>query len=134
MLLLTLLLASCGPLSPPESCGAGGTADKETFNQFFVEMLLFDETLGGSPRIDTEAGPTFLKDTTISVQTESFMSVEVRFCVEERRGGGEISFDEVRLISEGVSTIALEAFESGSYVTRVIIDEVLIRNLPFIVE
>jgi hypothetical protein len=97
-------------------------------------MLLFDETMGGSPRIDTEAGPTFLQDTTVSVQTESFMSEEVRFCVEERRGGGKISFDEVRMISEGVNTISLEAFESGSYVLRVIHNEVLLRNLPFIVE
>jgi hypothetical protein len=134
MLLLSSLLVSCSQFKPPESCGAGGTANKETFNQFFVDMLLYDETMGGPPRIHTEAGPTFLLDSTVSIQAESFITVEVRFCVEQRRGGGEISFDEVRMISEGVNTISLDGFESGSYVLRVIQDEVLIRNLPFVVE
>lgn len=134
ILLLSSLLVSCSQFKPPESCGAGGTANEETFNQFFVDMLLYDETMGGAPRIHTEAGPTFLQDSTVSVQAESFMSVEIQLCVEQRRGGGEISFDEVRMLSEGVNTISLETFESGSYVIRVIIDEVLIRNLPFVVE
>ena len=134
MLLLSSLLASCNQFKPPESCGAGGTANKETFNQFFVDMLLYDETMGGAPRIQTEVGPTFLQDTTVSVQAESFMSVEIRFCVEERRGGGKISFDEVRMLSEGVNTISLEIFESGSYVVRIITEDTLIKNLPFVVE
>ena len=134
LFILSSILLSCGPLSPPESCGAGGTANKETFNQFFVDILLYDETMGGAPRIQTEVGPTFLQDTTVSVQAESITSVEIRFCVEERRGGGEISFDEVRMLSEGVNTISLDIFESGSYVVRVITEDILIKNLPFVVE
>jgi hypothetical protein len=97
-------------------------------------MLLYDETTGGSPRIHTEAGPTFLQDTSVSIQVESTESIEVRFCVEERRGGGEISFDEVRTISGGVTIVSLESFVPGSYVIRVILDDVLVRNLPFVVE
>lgn len=134
LILLTSTISSCGPISPPESCGAGGTANEGTFNQHFVEMRLYDETLGGSPRIHTEAGPTFLANSLVSVQAETLMSVEVRFCVEERKGGGEISFDEVRMIPDGDNVISIEVFEPGSYVIRVIQNGVLVRNLPFIVE
>ena len=134
MFLISLFLVSCGQFSPPESCGAGGTVHEETFNQTFAEMLLYDETRGGSPLIDTEAGPTFFPDRPVSIQIESLSSARVRFCVEERRGGGEISFDEIRTVSEGDSIISLGVFDSGSYVIRVIIEDVLIRNLPFVVE
>lgn len=134
LMLVSTIVISCGPFSPPESCGAGGTANTETFDQYFDDMFLYDETLGGSPRIATEGGPTFLSGSSVSVQAESNMSVEIRFCVEERTGGGEINFDEVRVISEGVSIISLEVFEPSSYVIRVITDDTLIKNLPFIVE
>jgi hypothetical protein len=97
-------------------------------------MRLYDDTLGGSPRIHTEAGPTFLANSLVSVQAETLMSVEVRFCVEERKGGGEISFDEVRMIPDGDNIISIEVFEPGSYVIRVIQNGLLVRNLPFIVE
>lgn len=132
--LFSLCIASCGPISPPESCGAGGTADSEAFDQLFHDMALFDETLGGSPRIDTEAGPTFLSATPVSVQVDSLQSTEIRFCIEERKGGGEIGFDEIKLVPEGGSVISLRGFETGSYVLRVIHGQVLIRNLPFVVE
>lgn len=133
-LFLSSLLISCGQFSPPQSCGAGGTANEESFNQYFSEMLLYDETRGGSPLIDTEAGPTYFSDTPVSVEVESTTSVEVRFCVEERRGGGEINFDEIRTVSEGENIISLGVFNPGSYIVRVIIEDVLVRNLPFVVQ
>lgn len=132
--IFSLCITSCGSFRPPESCGTGGTADSETFDQLFVDMTLFDESLGGSPRIDTEAGPTFSPTTPVSVQVDSYQSIQVRLCVEERKGGGEIGFDEIELVSEGMSVISLREFESGNYVLRVLHDQVLIRNLPFVVE
>lgn len=132
--ILVLYLASCGPISPPESCGVGGTADSKTFDQLFESMVLYDESLGGLPRIDTEAGPTFSPAVPVSVQVDSFQSTEIRFCVEERKGGGEIGFDETELVPEGSSIIPLREFETGSYVLRVIHGQILIRNLPFVVE
>lgn len=134
LFLLSSLLASCAQFSPPESCGAGGTANEEMFNQYLTEMLLYDEIRGGSPLINTEAGPTFFAGNPVSIQTDSLKSVDIRFCVEQRKGGGEIRFDEMRIIPEGADIISLGQFEPGSYVIRVILDDVLVRNLPFVVE
>jgi hypothetical protein len=128
------LCTSCGPFSPPETCGVGGTANSETFDQLFEDMVLFDETVGGSPRIDTEAGPTFSSTVPVSVQVDSFQPTEIRFCVEQRKGGGVINFDDTKLVSKGESVISLREFETGSYVLRVIHEQILIRNLLFVVE
>jgi hypothetical protein len=97
-------------------------------------MVLYDEVRGGSPLINTEAGPTFFPDRPVSVQADVISSVEVQFCVEERRGGGEITFDEVRTMQAGMNIYSLGNFEQGSYVIRVILEGSLIRNLPFVVE
>ncbi len=134
LLSLTMIVFSCGPLSPPESCGAGGTADRGKFNQLFRDMLLVYDPTGEFPLMQTEGEPHFSENSAIGVQVDSLQSLDVRFCVEERRGGGEIIFDEVMSMSEGAARVSIGPFGSGSYVVRVILDEVLLINMPFTVD
>ncbi len=134
MFILSTILLSCGPLSPPESCGAGGTADRGKFNQLFRDMLLVYDLTGELPLMQTEGEPHFSENPSIGVQVNSLQALDIRFCVEERRGGGEIIFDDIMSISEGTGRVPIGSFLSGGYVVRVILDEVLLINMPFTVD
>ena len=134
LFILTTILLSCGPLSPPESCGAGGTADRGKFNQLFRDMVLVYDPTGELPLMETEGGPHFSENSAVGVQFDSLQALDVRFCVEERRGGGEIIFDDTMSISEGTGRVPIGSFFSGSYVVRIILDEMLLINMPFTVD
>jgi hypothetical protein len=54
--------------------------------------------------------------------------------MQERKGGGKILFDETRSYTPGENSLALGKYSKGGYVIRVIVDEKLIKNLPFRIE
>jgi hypothetical protein len=67
----------------------------------------------------------------LAIREDSIHEVSLRACIEERRGGGEIALDKTQDILSGSGSISLGSLEAGSYVLRVIVDGVLVRNLPF---
>ena len=78
-----------------------------------------------------EGADKFSVDDSVTFQVDSFTGVTVKVCVEERRGGGDIAFDQTIDINAGERDLEIGAFEVGSYVGRVIVDGVLVKNLPF---
>ncbi len=127
----TLVLTACGSFSPPESCGAGGTADEMKYAQHFTWMEIVNETTGSPGEPDPEGGTQFASTIQLGITMDSIDEVSIRVCVEERRGGGEIALDKTQDLPSGSGNISLGSFEPGSYVVRVIVDGVLVRNLPF---
>ena len=132
-LLLTLL--ACGPLSPPESCGDyGGTADEGLFDEYFISMGLFYATSSMPGEIGVEGEIQFNPDAELAINFESVKDVSVRACIQERKGGGKIVFDEVASFPAGEGSFFLGSCTSGGYVIRVIVDETLVKNFPFWIE
>ena len=128
---LGLMVAACGPLSPSESCGAGGTADKAAFAQHFTSMELVNEATGQPGQPDQEGEPQFASSDPLAIRVESRSRVSVRACVEQRRGGGKIAHDQTHTLAQGAGSASLGSFAPGPYVVRVIVDGVLVKNLPF---
>ncbi|HEY42377.1 MAG TPA: hypothetical protein G4O11_00130 [Anaerolineae bacterium] len=128
---LILGITACGPLSPPESCGAGGTADEAAFAQHFKSMGIVNQATGSPGEPDPEGGYQFSSSDQLALTTDSITDTSLRACIEERRGGGKIVFDQTPTMSQGTASMPLGSFEPGSYVVRVILDGVLVRNLPF---
>lgn len=131
--LLGLTALACGQLSPPESCGEniGGTADEAKFDELFAEMTLVD---GASGEPGSGDPPTLAAGDQLIIQAQALDDVSVRACIEESRGGGEIALDEIQTMAAGESSFSIGTFEPGPYVIRVIVDDTLIKNLPFTVE
>lgn len=126
-----LLLTACGSFSPPESCGAGGTADETKFTQHFTWMEIINEATGSTGEPDQEGGFQFSSSDELAITLDNIQEVSLRACVEERKGGGEIALDETQDLPSGSGVISLGSFEPGSYVVRVIVDGILVCNLPF---
>lgn len=130
-ILLMLMLTACGSFSPPDSCGAGGVADETKFTQHFTWMEIVNEATGSPGEPDQEGGPQFAFSDRLAIHTDNIHEVSLRACVEERKGGGEITLDKTQNLSSGSGSISLGSFEPGSYVVRVIVDGILVRNIPF---
>lgn len=132
LLALAALIAACGPMGAPQSCGAGGTADEGAFAKSFSSMELVNEGTGQpAPETDPENGPIFTTADRIAIRAEALAGVSVRACVEGRTGGAKIGFDGTQTLSAGTGTMSLGSFGAGPYVVRVIVDGVLVENLPF---
>lgn len=130
-IILMLVLTACGSFSSPESCGAGGTADEVKFAQHFTWMEIVNEVTGSPGEPDQEGGSQFSSSDRITITTDNINDILLRACVEERKGGGEITLDRTQDLPSGFGSMSLGSFEPGSYVVRVIIDGILVRNLPF---
>ncbi|HEY70013.1 MAG TPA: hypothetical protein G4O08_05450 [Anaerolineae bacterium] len=124
---------ACGSISPPESCSNTGF-DEAAFSEYFTEMYLINTATGEPGERDPEQGDRYATDDQIAVRIESLGEVEVRFCIEQRKGGGQIVYDQLHNIAQGESTVALTTFDSDPYVIRVIVNEALVRNLTFFTE
>ncbi len=61
---------------------------------------------------------------------DSLTDVTIKVCVEERRGGGKIAFNQTIDINAGEGDLEIGTLEVGSYAVRVIVDGVLVKNLP----
>ncbi len=130
-LVLSLVATACGSFSPPVSCDAGGTADEVKFNELFKEMGLVDTETGHSAQRKDEGADKFSVDDSVTLQVDSLTDVTIKVCVEERRGGGEIAFDQTIDINAGEGDLEIGTLEVGSNVVSVIVDGVLVKNLPF---
>lgn len=130
---LLLVSAACGSIAPPETCGATGSADEARFAELFSSMDLVVEATGETGLEDPEGGAQFPADTPLAIRFDGRASAEVRVCVEQRRGGGEIAFDRSFMATGAPGSFSLGAFPPDIYVARVLVDGTLIRNLPFVV-
>ena len=127
---IILILSSCGP---PQSCGVGGIADKAAFSQYFAQMVLVSGGTGESGQ-PGDNGPRFTPTDEIVIQAESLNEVSLRACVEERGAGGQIPFDDARILPAGTGSFSVGSFPPGNYVVRVTVDDTLVINLAFSVQ
>ncbi len=133
VLLFSLLAAACGSsFGPPPECatGLGGTADEAKFAQYFSSMDLVSQTTGqtGTP---ADNGVAFAVSEPLVIQVGNTAGVSVRACVQFFNGN-TIAFDQTSTLPVGQSEIVLGAFPGkGNYVVRMIVDGVLVKNLPF---
>ena len=131
--LFGLVTGACGAISPPESCAHTGF-DEAVFAEYFTDMYLIDTATGEPGERDPDQGDRYATDDQIAVWIESLEDVEVRFCIEQRKGGGQIVYNQAHSISQGETTVALTTFESDPYVIRVIVNDALVKNLTFFTE
>ncbi|MBM3941082.1 MAG: hypothetical protein FJ318_09465 [SAR202 cluster bacterium] len=131
---IALIAAGCGsggvgPLSAPRDCGFGtGSADQAAFANHFAGMAFAN----GAPGAE---GPAFAMNDAPRIAVEALADTATRLCVQERRGGGQIVFDETPTLARGAAETSLPAIvKKGTYVVRVGVDGMLVKNLPFSVE
>jgi hypothetical protein len=131
VLLLALSALACGSASPPESCGdaIGGTADETLFGQNFASMELVDANTW-QPGAAGENGAQFGQEPLL-IMFDAKSGVDVRACIQNTRGGGKLAFDQTVSFSAGSNEFPVGSFEPGTYVIRVIVDGVLVKNFPF---
>jgi hypothetical protein len=126
-------MLACGSFAPPASCGEGigGTADEALFGQYFSDMGLIVEATGEAPPRGDESSAVVSPDEPLSIRMQVLQAVEVRACVQERTGGGGIPADKTSSVQPGEAFLPLGTFSKGSYVVRVIVDGMLVKNLTF---
>ena len=132
LLLLTasLLLAACGGFGPPPECieGLGGVADTAAFDANFASLPLVSAARG-QPGRPAEHGVAFAAGEALAIRVDSLGAVSLRACVQEARS---IPIDQTYELSTGEQSLKIGTLpEPGMYVVRVIVDGVLVRNLPF---
>lgn len=133
LLTLALLVAGCGQVGPPPECteGLGGTANETLFAQYFTSMELVSAT-SGQPGDPAENGAAFPVSELLAINASVRSEVSARFCVQGFFAGGVIADDLSADLVPGDNQVHLDAFETAAdYVVRVIVDGVLVKNLPF---
>jgi hypothetical protein len=135
ILFFLVITAGACSFGPPSSCGEdiGGTADTALFDQYFTNMDLIDQTTG-LPGQAGEDGVEFARGTVLTIQVESKTGVAVRACIQPRSGGGTTTFDQTSTLLQGQDAFDIGTIEPGSYVIRVIVDNTLVKNFPFVVK
>jgi len=135
VLVLTLSIIACGTFSPPESCGdeIGGTADEVLFGQYFESMELVSANTY-QPGTQGENGVEFAAGEPLLIMFDAKTDVEVRACIQNTVGGGEIAFDQTTSFLGGENEFQVGTFESSNYVIRVIVEGVLVKNFQFVIE
>ena len=134
-IVMVLSIQACGSLSEPESCGEiGGTANEVLFDQNFVLMELVNATTGDPGEYNSEGEVQVGSSDSLSIPFEIKNDVSIRVCLQERKGGGKILFNETKSFTSGENSLTLGTYSKGGYVVRVIMDEALIKNLPFRIE
>ncbi|MBI4282276.1 MAG: hypothetical protein HY672_02145 [Chloroflexi bacterium] len=125
------LAAACGSLQPPEECAVpGGSADQTAFAEHFSQMAVVMEGQDASSSVEE---PVFGSDDTVEVVATSIADTSTNLCLQERKGGGQIRYDETPILYVGENRVSLGSFGKGDYVVRVIVDDVLVKNLTFTV-
>jgi hypothetical protein len=133
--ILGLLALACGSFAPPEACPSSGS-DTEAFPMYFNDMQVVNAATGapGEDDPETDQGVRFSASDELAIRVDSVGEVEVTFCITERKGGGQIVYNQAHTLPAGESTVPLMAFDSDPYVVRVIVNEVVVRNLTFFTE
>lgn len=133
-IIFSLVILACGQFAPPESCNVGGSADESKFASLFTKMELLSQATGQPVSIDSENGAQFSPEDPLVIEVESLTEVTVRACVQSRQGGGKIPFDQTQSLPTGKGSFALGTFNQGSYVVRLVVDGVLVKNLTFFIK
>ena len=137
LVLATLAVAAlaCGSFAPPESCTSAGF-DEEAFAMHFNEMQVINAATGEPGESDpgNDQGLRFSTGDELAVLVDSLGDVEVTFCIEQRKGGGQIVYNQSHTVQAGENTVPLMAFDSDPYVIRVIVSDALVKNLTFFTE
>ena len=129
---LGLAALACGSFAPPESCANAGF-DEEAFDTFFNSIQIVYAGTGepGELAEGDDRGLRFSTDDQLAVLVDSKGETEVTICVEQRKGGGQIVYNQTLTVQGGESTVPLTAFDSDPYVIRVIVNEMLVKSLTF---
>jgi hypothetical protein len=83
--------------------------------------------------VDAEAGVVYGAADHVVVLVQATTAVETRLCVAVRDGGGSIVGDRTASLTAGTGQVDLGTFSARSYVVRVGVGGVLVKNLPFTV-
>lgn len=131
-----LISLACGSLSPPDDCGEriGGTADEALFAENFLSMGLVEAETGEQGDEGGENGPLYNAQDSVKLAFESNANSSMRICVQERRGGGKVVLNKNVDYFAGEGGLVLGAFPKGNYVVRVIMQDTLVKNLPFTID
>jgi hypothetical protein len=97
-----------------------------------MELVSAATGLPGEP--DEEGTPRFPAGDELQIVTDNLGGLGIRACVQERQRAGTIAGEREGSLPAGRALIPLGSFEEGDYVVRVLVERVLVRNLPFIVE
>jgi len=125
-----LTLVACAGAAPSAACSLGGSAEQAAFERSFSSMVLADAA--GKPGVDDpEAVVVFGASDRIVVRLEATTATEARFCVAVRDGSGTVGADQTVRLGVGAGQVDLGTFPARSYVVRVGVGGVLVRNLPF---
>lgn len=132
---LAMAALACGSFAPPESCPST-SFDTEAFATYFTDMRLVNAATGLPGEVDAanDQGQRYSTEDELALVVDSLGEVEVTICITERKGGGQIVYNQTHTLPQGQSTLPLMAFDSDPYVIRVIVNEVLVKNLTFFTE
>lgn len=134
VMILGLSVLACGSISPPETCGdeIGGVADETLFGQYFESMELVNANTW-QPGIEGENGTEFAEGESLLIMFDARTEVQVRACIQHTVGGGEIAFDETVSFPVGSNEFQIGSFAPGTYVIRIIVENTLVKNFPFVI-
>jgi len=130
---LGMVALACGSFAPPESCTESGL-DEAAFTAQFTSMQVVNASTGEPGEPDPESGQKFSTEDQLAVIVDSLGEVEVTFCITQRKGGGQIVYNQLHSVQEGENKITLTTFDSDPYVIRVIVSDILVKNLTFFTE
>lgn len=83
------------------------------------------------PPAGVDASAQYAAAETVGVQADAKSVTIVRACVVQNTTGGKIQLDRMMTFASGMSTFTLDDFPIGTYVVRVGVDDVLVKNLTF---
>lgn len=131
MLFLLGLVAACGSAGPaatpaPTDCGLGLSADEQAFARRFRSVDFATGRVEDGERV-------FRVDQGPQLDADPLAPVQVRVCVQKRERVSSIVWDGTVLWAPGGNRTQLSAVERGSYVIRLGVDGVLVKNLTFTV-
>jgi hypothetical protein len=128
-IIIVFLLALHVTLNTGERRSFGGR-DQEKFNQSFSQMVLAKE---GEQNFSS-ASEQFSTTDEIAVLMNVTNSTEVWISVDNRNTGKYTGVETRESVQEGINSVVIGKFSEGDYVARVVVDDVLVKNLPFIVD
>lgn len=130
-LLMLIFIAGCD-LGQPRDCevNTGNTVDEELFSTYFSSMRLMDETgFEGVSHDEDEA--IFAPASPLSISFDAIKDGSIVLCIQSRTGSKFTPATLHETFEAGSSTINISNYMNGSYVVRVIVEDTLVKNLPF---
>jgi hypothetical protein len=128
------VLAVFVPLTEPDGSGwnyelpGDGSQDEEALALYYSEIGMVPSGAGNSSAISETFGASETYDFFGNVRAAH----EVKIWVDSRDTGEHVTGSEIlEDLTVGINTINMIQFNPGKYVARVIVEDVLVRNLVF---